>query len=409
MRTLISFAALFASVFMMQLGSGSLGPLDALSGAAEGFSTRQIGALGSAHFIGFFIGCLVTPWALSRVGHTRAFAAAAAIGAISALLHPIFVSPLAWGLCRVGTGLAIASCFTIAESWMQAKVENRNRGRVISVYRVVDMVGSLGAQVMIGFLEPSSYISYNILAIFCCLCLVPLTLTKQEAPPAPKSPSLEPLKAFRVSPLGAVGVLVVGLTSSSFRMVGPIFGAKNALTPFEIGMFLAAAVLGGALAQPVVGWVADKWDRRWVLIGISAFATAVCATISSGLFQDDNAFIYVASFLFGAAAFPLFSVSAAHANDYAETDTIVELNASLMFLFGAGAIVSPLLAAELIERTGPQALFLYIASAHVLLIAFGFYRMTRRQTAAERQPYHHLPRTSFIFDRLLKRSKNNRI
>ncbi len=57
MRLLISFAALFLSVILLQFSSRGVGPLDVLSGAIPGFSSGQIGLLGSAHFFGFFIGC----------------------------------------------------------------------------------------------------------------------------------------------------------------------------------------------------------------------------------------------------------------------------------------------------------------------------------------------------------------
>ena len=56
MRLIISFAALFLSVILLQLSSGGVGPLDALSAITLDFSTAQIGLLGSAHFVGFFIG-----------------------------------------------------------------------------------------------------------------------------------------------------------------------------------------------------------------------------------------------------------------------------------------------------------------------------------------------------------------
>ena len=57
MRLLISFAALFLSVILLQLSTGGVGPLDALSGLALDFTNAQIGLLGSAHFVGFFIVC----------------------------------------------------------------------------------------------------------------------------------------------------------------------------------------------------------------------------------------------------------------------------------------------------------------------------------------------------------------
>ena len=54
MRLMISLSALLLSVIFVQVGSGSLGPLDALSGLKLEFSSTSIGYLGSAHFVGFF-------------------------------------------------------------------------------------------------------------------------------------------------------------------------------------------------------------------------------------------------------------------------------------------------------------------------------------------------------------------
>jgi len=405
MRLLISFAALFLSIALVQLGSGTLGPLDALSGTVLGFSPREIGLLGSAHFAGFFIGCLATPKIMGRVGHSRGFAAFAAFGAIGALLHPIIQEPIAWAAMRILSGASVAGCYTIAESWLQAKANNENRGRISSVYRTVDMGASLIAQMMVGFLEPATYISYNIVACALCLCLLPLTLTKATAPSIPQSPKVSVWRAIHASPLGAAGVVTVGLTNSSFRMVGPLYGTQNGLTAKEIGLFLAAALAGGAMAQPFVGWIADKFDRRFVLIAISAMALVVCGFISTR--PDVQSFyqLAAASFLFGATAFPLYSVSAAHANDFASADYVVELNASLMVLYGIGAIVSPLLASELIAQYGPSAMFLYIGAAHVGLIVFGLFRMTRRAGIEPRTPYTYRPRTSFVLERLLKRKQ----
>jgi MFS family permease len=406
MRTIISFAALFLSATLVQLGSGSLAPLDALSGSVLGFSTLQIGTLGSAHFLGFFLGCYATPRLMGAIGHSRAFAAVASLGILSALMHPVIENPHAWAIMRIGTGIAVSGGYTVIESWLQSKIQNANRGRVISVYRVVDMTGSLVAQGMIAFLDPASYVSYNIVAMLCCLCLLPLTLTLRQAPTVPKLPRLRPFKTIRMSPLGAAGVVVVGLTGSSFRMVGPIFGEKYGLDAQQIALFLASAVLGGALAQLPIGWLADKFDRRHVLIGVSAMTCLVCAPVAAGLPLLQGSGIFIFAFAFGAFSFPLYSVSSAHANDLTEPDFVVELNASLIMLFAVGAIVSPVFAALLIDQFGPPSLFAYVAVAHVVLIVFGIYRMTRRPGAAEKTPYSYIPRTSFIFSRLLRRRKN---
>ena len=173
MRLLISFAALFLSVMLLQLSSGGVGPLDVLSGLELGFSTTQIGLLGSAHFLGFFVGCWWAPRLMGSVGHSRAFAAFTAAGAIGLMAHMLVIDPLAWIAMRTMSGLCVAGCYTVIEAWLQDKVTNETRGRTMGVYRVVDMTSALAAQLIIGILTPASYVSYNLLAILCCAALLP--------------------------------------------------------------------------------------------------------------------------------------------------------------------------------------------------------------------------------------------
>ncbi|WP_439140725.1 MFS transporter [Planktotalea sp.] len=407
MRLLISFAALFLSVALLQLSSGGVGPLDALSGIVLGFSTTQIGLLGSAHFVGFFIGCWWAPRLMGSVGHSRAFAAFTASGAIGLLAHMLVIDPYAWALMRVASGLCVAGCYTVIEAWLQAKVTNENRGRAMGVYRVADMGASLAAQLMIGVLEPASYVSYNLLALLCCAALLPLTLTKVSQPKTPSAPRLRPMLAVTRSPLAAAGVIVAALSSASFRMVGPIYGQEVGLRTDQIAYFLAAFVLGGALAQYPVGWLADKFDRRWVLIWLSIAAIVSCIVINVIVDSGTTAIMIGAAF-FGLTTFPIYSVAAAHAHDFATDDERVELSAALMFFFALGAIASPLLSSSLINWYGPSALFLMIASGHALLVVFGLLRMRARDTVEERTPYVYAPRTSFVIGRLSKGLRRKR-
>ena len=405
MRLLITFSALFISIALLQLSSGAIGPLDVLSGTQEGFSKPQLGLLGSAHFLGFFIGCWWAPRLMGSVGHPRTFAVFAATGAIGAIAHPMLIDPNAWAAMRVMTGLCVAGCYTVIESWLQAKLSNENRGRVMGVYRVVDIVSSSAAQLLIGVLEPASYVSYNLLAIFCCACLFPLTLTTTRHPEVPTAPKLRPIQTMLISPLGAAGVIVAGLTASSFRMVGPIYGQEVGLPASQIGIFLATVLLGGALAQIPVGWLADKYDRRWVLISLSVASVLVCLAIA-GLNTMDKALIFIGAALFGFATYPIFSVSAAHANDFADSNKTIEVNASLIFLYGIGAIFSPLITSKLIEQFGPSVLFIFIAIAHALLVIFSVVRMWERPPQAIRTSYIYIPRTSFTIGKLLKRQNS---
>lgn len=407
MSIIVSFAALFGSVILMQLSSGGVGPLDALSGLVLDFSTTQIGLLGSAHFVGFFIGCWWAPRLMGSIGHSRAFAAFTAAGTIGLMLHMLIVDAWAWAVMRVATGMSVAGCYTVIEAWMQARLTNATRGRAMGIYRVADMGASLVAQMLISVLEPASYVSYNILAILCCASLLPLTLSRGQQPDTPAAPRLRPGLLVRCSPLAAAGVLVAAVSSASFRMVGPIYGQGVGLAADHIAWFLSAFVLGGALAQYPVGWLADKFDRRHVLIGLSVAAIVTCIVTASAHGLSPSG-VMATAFFFGLTSFPIYSVSAAHANDFAEASERVELSAALMFFYALGAIAAPLFASTLIAGFGPPAMFVMIALAHGLLIGFGLLRMRIRRTSETRTRYVWAPRTSFLIGRLTGAAREKR-
>lgn len=406
-RLVVTFAALFAAVALLQLSSGGLGPLDALSGLALGFSAAEVGLLGSAHYVGFFLGCWWAPRLMGSVGHSRAFAACTAAGAMGTIGHTLVVDPYAWAAMRVASGLCVAGCYTVVESWLQAQAAERSRGRAFSAYRTADLGASLAAQGLIGFLAPLDlYVAYNILALLCVASLVPLTLTTARQPETPEAPRLRPGLALARSPLAALSVVVAGLTGSAFRMVGPVYGQEVGLRPDQIGLFLVAFVAGGVAGQIPTGRLADRYDRRWVLIALGALSVAACAAAAAAS-EAGAAAVIAASALFGAATFPIYSVAASHAHDFAEAPERVELSAALLFWFAVGAIASPLLASELIDAFGPAALFGLIAAAHGALIGFGLVRMTVRP-AETRTAYIYAPRTSFLLGRLLGSRRERR-
>lgn len=402
---LISFAALFISVILLQLSTGGVGPLDVLSGTVLGFTRQEIGMLGSAHFFGFFIGCWWAPRLLGSVGHSRAFAAFTAAGSIGLMSHMLVIDPYAWALMRVASGLCIAGCYTVVEAWMQAKVTNATRGRTMGVYRVVDMTGSLAAQMIVGVLAPASYVSYNLLAIVCCAALVPLVLTKVEQPETPSSPRLRPRLPIERSPLATAAVVVAALSSASFRMVGPIYGQEVGLTAGQIAWFLSAFVLGGAVAQVPMGWLADKYDRRKVLIWLSAAAMVSCSVTIATADMGTTSIMLSAAF-FGLTTFPIYSIAAAHAHDFASSDERVELSAALMFYFALGAIGAPYIASVLIDAYGPGALFMLVSAGHGILVIFGLTRIRARPTKTHRTRYVPALRTSFTIGRLTGRGRD---
>ncbi|WP_373356500.1 MFS transporter [Pseudoroseicyclus sp. CXY001] len=407
MRLMLTFLPLLLSVTLLQLSSGGVGPLDALTGLSAGFSTGAVGLLGSAHFLGFFAGCWWAPRLMGAVGHARAYAGFTALGAIGLTAHILVTDDIAWTIMRMATGLCVAGCYTVIEAWLMARLTNETRGRAMGSYRVVDISASLVAQFMIGGLaDMPTYTAYALLSILCCASILPLAVTRMPAPEAPPAGRLRPGLAWRCSPLAVAAVLVSAVSGASFRMVGPIYGQEVGLKASEIGLFLAIYVGGGGLAQLPAGWLADRYDRRHVLLGLSVAATIACGAAVLAAIGGRGA-IMAAAALFGAVTVPIYSVATAHAHDFASSEERVELSAALMFFYAVGAIAAPWSTSALISALGPYALFLVIALAHVALVAFATVRM-RSRPAETKTAYAYAPRTSFLIGWLTRKEREER-
>ena len=410
MRLLISLSALLISTLFVQMGIGALRPFDAISGQALGFTPVEIGLLASGHFAGFLLGCVFGPLLVRRAGHSRAFAVMAGAAVISIIAHPLIPDALFWAAIRVLSGFSVAGCYTLIESWLQAKITNDIRGRVFSIYRLVDMSGQIMANAIIATLTPASYVSYNLIAIIMCLAILPLALTQSKEPELPESVSYQPFFALRISPLAGFGVVVAGLSTATFGSVGPIYAIAVGLDLSQIALFLVVSTIGGMASQLPAGILADKISRRTVLLVFSIMASGLCLLMMlpvADITIGGVLLVYVMSFLFGFTTFPIYSICAAHASDFVTQDQMITLSASLIFLYASGAIVSPLLAGMIIERFGASMMFSMIAGAHIMLMLFTIYRNFVRPVE-QRRRYAYIPRTSMFIASILRPRKHGR-
>ena len=205
--------------------------------------------------------------------------------------------------------------------------------------------------------------------------------------------------------ISSMGIIVAGISSPVFRMLGPVFGNDIGLSNSELGLFLFLSVLGGVIAQVPVGFISDRFDRRIVLILLSIFAFVVCFCFSL-LEEPSLNILYILAFFFGMFTFPIFSISSAHANDFVKGDDFINLASSHIFIYSLGAISSPFLGSLIMERFGSAALFSLIGIAHIILIVFGVIRMISRPSPNFRTPYSYIARTSFVLEKIIGRREH---
>ncbi len=375
-------SALLTAVFILIAGNGLSNTLIPLSATGASFSQLAIGLIGSFYFVGMFVGCLAAPRIIARAGHIRAFAAFVAISTVTALAHPLFVEPTAWAAIRAVTGFCFAGLYATIESWMHDKAENVVRGRVLAIYQIVHYAGSAVGQQAIRFITPTSFVPFSIVAAFLALSVLPLAYTRTDPPEPPPVPRLRLGWLFRISPVGVVGALVSGIANGTFWTLAPVFAERSGLTPGGIASFMTATIIGAALVQWPVGRIADRGDRRYIML--IAIAIAVAAQAMLIVFAKSDALVLsLLAAAFGASALVLYPLSSSHAQDLGGRENAVEVSTGLLLAYTIGAIVGPTTAAWMMTWIGPEALFMHNAAIHVAFVIFIVWRIWQRPGRAE--------------------------
>ena len=136
--------ALFLGMCFLMMAYGYQGSLLGVRAVQEEFSLTATGFMMSGYFfVGYFIGAATIPNIISRVGHIRVFAAFASLASLVILVHSIIINPFIWFLLRMLTGISMVCIYTVAESWLNDRSSNKNRGSVLSIYMVI-LYGSMG-------------------------------------------------------------------------------------------------------------------------------------------------------------------------------------------------------------------------------------------------------------------------
>jgi MFS family permease len=390
-----SLTSLFSAVAILFVGSGLLGVLIPIRAQIEGFPTIAIGALGTAYYVGFVAGCMYGPRMIHRVGHVRTFAALAAIAASGALAHAMLEHIVVWIALRGLLGFCFAGLYMVIESWLNGGADNHIRGRLLSIYMVVNMAGLAAGKMLLAISEPSSFLLFGVATICISLALVPVSLTRSIVPSPPEHVTLRLDLLYRTAPIGVVGCLAVGMTNGAFWSLGPVFADARFISISGVALFMSVVVVGAMAGQWPLGWLSDRIDRRYV-IALGCLAAAVAAVALARMGATSPSILLIASFTFGVAALPIYSICVAHANDYGATEDFVEISSGLLLLFGVGAIVGPFAASLVMSLVGPSGVFLFTAPVHVALAGFAVWRTMQRARppAEERTVFKEVPPTS---------------
>jgi len=373
-RMVTSLSALILSIVLLVSGNAFLMTLLGVRLSIESVSPDIIGRILVCYSIGFVLGTLYVHRIISRVGHIRTFAAFAAMAAVCSLLYPMAVSEPFWAILRALSGFSAASVLVVIESWFSSRATNTNRGTLFAIYQIVFYSSVAGGQLLINVGEPSSFIPFSLAAVLLTVALIPLALTRMEAPEVGVIERLSFFTLARESFTGVSGALICGVLIGSFYAMGPVYATLIGLEISRVSTFMASAILAAMILAWPLGRLCDRFDRRRVMYWVALTAAAAAGGVV--VFGAERLWLLTLLVgLFTGLSATLYPIAVAITNDRMASNRIVAASATLLLSYGIGSVIGPIVMAQLVAVIGPQGLFMGNAGFLLLLAAATRYRI----------------------------------
>ncbi|MEN3974245.1 MFS transporter [Emcibacter sp. SYSU 3D8] len=394
LTAILSVRSLLLAVFMLMAGSGFMATLISLQLEAAGTSPLFIGPVATAYFAGLTVGALKVTPLIQRVGHIRAFTAFVSLFSASTLTYAVHQDIMLWGALRFVDGFCMAGVFVCLESWLNDKSGPETRGGVLAVYMTVLYSGQAVGQFLLTLSSDKPSMPFLVAGILLSLAVLPIALTRRNAPVLDEAPAMSIRKLYESSPLGIIGAAATGMMLGAFYALGAVHVRRLGMDLSGAALFMSVVILGGVVLQWPIGWLSDVFDRRRVIV--STFAAAVLASGLISLTGAPGTALLVLGGLFGGLTFALYPLCVAHTNDRLSPADRVGASGGLVLAYSVGAVAGPMAGAAAMSAMGPPGLYVFIACCAIGALAFALWRQAANMPVPGelQQHYQILPRTT---------------
>ncbi len=380
---------LLLGMLLIMLGNGLQGTVLGIRGGIEGYDAETLSFVMSAYFLGFLLGSWRAPAMIRHVGHVRVFAALASVISAVFILYGAAPDPWPWILMRITVGFCFAGVYVVAESWLNDASTNETRGKALSLYMIVQMLGIITAQGVVNLADPAGYDLFVVMSVLVSVSVAPILLTAGDAPSFQTTRPMTLTRLYQISPLGCVGTFLLGGVLAGTFGMGAVFGMEKGMSIGQISAFVGTIYTGGLLAQYPIGWISDRMDRRRLILRLTAGGALA---VGIGLiFSDEFPVVLATGFIIGAVANPLYSLLIAHTNDHLDHTDMAAAAGGLLFINGLGSMTGPLVIGFVMTRFGADAFFAYIATLLGLIAVYAAWRATQRPAPPISETSHYAP------------------
>lgn len=376
-----SLLAAIAAMSVVNLTMGITFPLTGIILARQGVEPGMIGLNAAAQALPVFFVSPFTPRLLGDYGPARVMLFALLLTAAAVLFMGLYPNLWAWFPLRFILGCAGTLLWATSEAWINALAPEENRGRILGYYSAAAAFGfALGPAiiVVIGTSVVPLFVGAGLM--FMASALV-ATADREEnhfehVIGAPKQRGLWHL--VWIAPAALLVNFFYAAAGESFTTFFAIYAAHFGVLEQKSLTLLTIAAIGAILIQPLIGRLADRYNRLMLLIVLTG--AVIACNILLPFTMVHVVLAGIAIFFEVGLASGLFTVGMVLVGERFKGQALASASAFTTLMWGFGALVGAPLSGLAMQLWTPHGLF-----ASITLI-YGIYAIfPLRAWLAERQ------------------------
>jgi len=350
----LTLAALIGCLSIYGITISLFTPLLSLILEARGVSSTLIGGLAMAAPAGIIIGSFAVPWALRNLEGRSLLLGGVAFEIVLIFALMSTQSIIAWFAIRFLGGLVGSVLLVVTETWIIEITPRVHHGRVMGFYNTTLalsfalgplMLSMTGTQGTLPFLAG---IGLMVLAGF------PLLWAGCYVPNSSDNPGFGVVSFAFVAPLLALACFVVAFKELATTSLMPVYGLRIGMSESSATLMLFFGAAGGALLQFPIGWAADHFNPRKVLI---ACALAGLAGAAAWPFVVGVPFLlWTTLFLWWGLFAGIYTVAMILAGQWFKGVELATAMAAFGVFWGVGAFVGPMVGGASMDLWNPYGL-----------------------------------------------------
>ncbi|ORE96617.1 MFS permease [Stappia sp. 22II-S9-Z10] len=286
------------------------------------------------------------------------------------------VHPFAfWFPMRFVFAASVTLIFALTEFWIGCLAPPGRRGFIVGVYTAFLSIGIAIGPLILALVGTEGVQPFLIGSLAILAAAVPVLFVSGREPLLPSGGQKNLFHYVALAPLALFAALVFGAVESGGTAILPLYGTAIGLAANHSVILVSAVALGNILSQVPIGYLADRVNKRIMLI-VSA-AVGVGGALIIPFVSDHFLVLLGVLFITGGIVTGLYTIGLTQLGARYKGADLASANAAFVMMYAFGMLVGPISLGAGLDLFPPHGFAIAIAAIFAIYVVLGSLRVMK--------------------------------